>query len=211
MRLLIVTSVQKEADAVGEVRGADIVVSGVGRVNAACATTQALLERGPFDAALSAGVAGALPKSKLSIGDAVLASTCIYVEEGLLTPSGFIDMATLGFPLGDFEGNEVPTDPALFRSLESHFRAGRIATVATGSGTDDRAFEVVAQTGAIAEAMEGAAVVHAARRLGIPAIELRTISNTTGDRPRQQWDLHAALTALGGAVRAAVEALRASA
>ena len=44
--------------------------------------------------------------------------------------------------------------------------------------------------------MEGAAVVHAARRLHLPAIELRTISNTTGDRDRQHWDLPGALDAM---------------
>jgi len=44
--------------------------------------------------------------------------------------------------------------------------------------------------------MEGAAVVHAARRAGVPAIEIRSISNTTGDRPKQRWDIAAAFTAL---------------
>jgi futalosine hydrolase len=56
--------------------------------------------------------------------------------------------------------------------------------------------------------MEGAAVVHAARRLKVPAIELRAISNTTGDRANQQWDLQAGLAALGQALRNAVSALR---
>jgi futalosine hydrolase len=45
--------------------------------------------------------------------------------------------------------------------------------------------------------MEGAAVVHAARRVGVPAIEIRSISNTTGDRPKQQWNIAAAFAALG--------------
>jgi futalosine hydrolase len=48
--------------------------------------------------------------------------------------------------------------------------------------------------------MEGAAVVHAARRLKVPAIEIRTISNTTGDRTTQQWDISGALAALGEAM-----------
>ena len=50
----------------------------------------------------------------------------------------------------------------------------------------------------MAEAMEGAAVVHAARRVGVPAIEIRSISNTTGDRATQRWDIAAAFAALQG-------------
>ena len=57
------------------------------------------------------------------------------------------------------------------------------------------------------EAMEGAAVVHAAARQGAGAIELRVISNTTGDREKQQWGLEEALKALGGAIRTAVSAI----
>ena len=64
------------------------------------------------------------------------------------------------------------------------------------------AHEVARRTRAVAEAMEGAAVGFTARRLGLatgsaPAFaELRVISNTTGDRSRQVWDLPRALSRL---------------
>ncbi len=208
MRLLIVTSVRAEAEAIGTLAGARVVVAGIGRVNAAAATTEAILRDGPFDAVLNAGVAGALPGSSLSIGDAVVASRCVYAEEGMITPAGFAGMAGMGFSLGDFEGNAVPVDERLLSILSRRFRTGPIATVATCSGTDAAAAEIARRTGALAEAMEGAAVVHAARRRGAPAIELRTISNTTGDRDRQVWDLRRAIDALGPNVAAAVERLK---
>jgi futalosine hydrolase len=88
---------------------------------------------------------------------------------------------------------------------------GPIATVATCSGTDEAAESIPRRTGALAEAMEGAAVVHAARRLGTPALEIRAISNTTGDRAEQVWDLDRALSALGVAVRELVARARTSA
>ena len=99
-------------------------------------------------------------------------------------------------------------DSHLLERLGPLFAEGPIATVATCSGTDEAAAEVARRTGAVAEAMEGAAVVHAARRLGVPAIELRAVSNTTGRRDRQVWDLPTAMTALGEGVAAALEALR---
>jgi futalosine hydrolase len=55
---------------------------------------------------------------------------------------------------------------------------------------------VKARTGAVAEAMEGAAVGLVAHRLGIPFGEVRIISNTTGDRNLQRWDMKRALASL---------------
>ena len=208
MSILIITSVDAEARAIGVHENVRVVVGGIGRANAAAATTEAILKhRGPIAGVISAGVAGALPKSKLTHGDCLVASSCIYHEEGIICPSGFANMASLGFSLGDFEGNAVPVDEQLLDALNSVFAIGPIATVATCSGTAGAAAEVERRTGALAEAMEGAAVVHAARRLRVPAIELRTISNTTGDRSNQQWDLKRGLDALGVAMRQALAKL----
>jgi futalosine hydrolase len=207
MRVLVVTSVAAEAKALEPHGRARVVVGGIGRTNAAAATTEAIVRDGPFDAVLNTGVAGALPGGGLALGDVVVASSCVYAEEGLATPEGFDDLSSIGLSLGDFEGNTVPVDERLLSVLGERFRAGPIATVATCSGTDASAREVVRRTGAIAEAMEGAAAVHAARRLGVAGIELRTVSNTTGDRDRQAWDLGRALAALGESVRSALDAL----
>lgn len=205
MRLLIITAVDRETRAIGAVKGATVLAGGVGRTNAAVATTRALLQQGPFDAVINAGLAGALPGSGLSIGDVIVASGCIYAEEGLITPQGFADIASIGLSLGDFEGNAVPVDERLLEILSASFRIGPVATVATCSGTDEAASMIARRTDALAEAMEGAAVVHAARRLQTPAIELRAISNNAGDRSSQQWDFTGGLESLGRATRRAIE------
>lgn len=204
--ILAIVAVEAEARAL-EGSGWEVVVAGIGRTNAAAAATQAILERGPFAAVLSVGVAGSLPGSGLSIGDLVVASESVYFEEGIETPSGFLDSAGLGFPLGPFNGNRVPADPRLLGQLEGFGRVAPIATVATCSGIDRLAALVASRTGAAAEAMEGAAVMHAATRLGVPAAEVRSISNTTGDRPRQRWDLAAALGSLRSICGAIAERL----
>jgi len=201
-RLLAVVAVEAEAKALGALDAVEVLVAGIGRTNAAAATMEGLLERGPFAAVCSVGVAGALPGGSLGIGDLVVASESIYVEEGIETPEGFGDMTVLGFALGDFQGNRVPGDAALLDRIATNcpgVSIGPVATVATCSGTDRRATVIAKRTGAIAEAMEGAAVVHAARRRGIPAVEIRVVSNTTGDRHLQRWDLPTALRALEGA------------
>lgn len=213
-RLLAVVAVEAEAEALGGCEGVVVVVAGLGRTNAAAATVEAILERGPFDAVCSVGIAGALPVEggeTRDLGDLVVGDAAVYAEEGIETPDGVGDMTALGFALGDFEGNRVPADVGLLEDLRAASRidaVGAIATVATCSGTDRRAADLARRTGAIAEAMEGAAVLHAARRRGVPAVEIRAISNTTGDRPRQRWDLSSAFGTLGERWPSLVAAMR---
>jgi futalosine hydrolase len=203
-RTLVIVAVEAERAALGArclgAPGVHVVVAGIGRTNAAAATAEALADAraagAPFSAVISTGIAGSLPGADLSPGTVIVADACIYAEEGIALPEGQGDMRALGFPLGDFEGNRVPVDAALLLAFRALGPVGAIATVATCSGTDAAALTVRLRTGAIAEAMEGAAVVHAARRAGIPAIEIRSISNTTGDRPKQRWDIAAGLAGL---------------
>lgn len=205
-RILVIVAVEAERAALGArclaAPEVHVVVAGIGRTNAAAATAEALAEAratgAPFAAVISTGIAGALPGSNLALGTVIVADACIYAEEGIALPEGQGDMRVLGFPLGDFEGNHVPVDGALLLAFRALGPACEIATVATCSGTDVAALSVRTRTGAMAEAMEGAAVVHAARRVGVPAIEIRSISNTTGDRATQRWDIAAAFTALQG-------------
>ena len=206
-RILIVTGVQAEADAIGKPSGTFVVVGGIGKTNAAAATTAAVLSDGPFRWIINAGVAGALPESELSIGDIVIANKCVYFEEGLITPDGFQNIEEMGFSLGNFLGNYVPVDSWMLERLSEIGKVAPVATVATCSGTNEQAKLVKERTGCLCEAMEGAAVVHAANRLSAPAIEIRAISNTTGDRNNQEWDIKLALDNLGKAVNDSINAL----
>jgi futalosine hydrolase len=206
--VLIVTAVEAEAAAIGVPDGARIVVAGVGRTNAAVTTAITIERHGPFAAVISAGLAGALPGSDLRIGDMLAADCCVYAEEGIDTPTGFQDMGELGFSLGDFEGNAVPCDAGLVHAVSDVVPIHSIATVATCSGTDAAAERIAARTGCRAEAMEGAAVVHTARMLGVPAIEIRVISNSTGHRDRQGWDRPQALAVLGKAMPGILDRIR---
>src|SRR5204863_9925686 len=99
MPILIVTSVAAEADAIGPIEGVNTIISGVGRTNAAAATTEAIVRsRVKIDAVLNAGVAGALPGSNLKIGDCLPASSCIYHEAGVFCAGGCRTIASSGLP-----------------------------------------------------------------------------------------------------------------
>lgn len=108
-----------------------------------------------------------------------------------------MDCCEMGFPMGPFRGSAIPASPAVLEVLKPLVDAvGPVATVSTCSGVGSLAEQVRARTGAVAECMEGAAVAHVGARLGVPTGELRVISNTTGDRPGQRWDLKGALAGL---------------
>ncbi|MFZ2875546.1 MAG: futalosine hydrolase [Phycisphaerales bacterium] len=175
--------------------GLSLVVTGVGK--AASAGACGALLRPSDGVVLNVGVAGVLPGSGLRLGAVVAANASVFADEGAQTPQGFIDIAALGFPPGDATGVTMPCDTGVVDSLRPLADAvAPVATVSTCSGTDALAREIERRTGAAAEGMEGAAVVLVCRRLGLPAGELRVISNTTGDRGSQVWDLPGALGVL---------------
>ncbi len=209
--LLVVASTEREAACFREA-GVAVTVSGVGRVNAAIATTVALVSRSkdaPPPIVISAGIAGSLPTIDGArgpdIGTVVIGSASHAAEEGILTPEGFRTMGDIGFPIARFApDNRIESAPEALQRLTCILPegvVGDIATVATCSGTDALAREIVRRTSAVAEAMEGAGVLHAARLLGAPAAELRVVSNTTGDRDRQVWRLDDAFARLAEVAR----------
>ena len=182
----------------------DLVVTGVGKSPAAAAVAS-ILALGAHGGVLNLGIAGSLPSaSALRLLDTILASSHHFADEGVARPpvpghDSFTTLHAMGFaPPGTVQGS-VPSDDAwtnILRSLLPQAQFSPIATVSTCSGTDALAHAIAARTAAAAEAMEGAAIALAARNLGRHYAELRIISNTTGDRPGQVWDLRGALARL---------------
>lgn len=204
----------------------DLLLSGVGKSNAGGATARAIdLARhaGVINLGIAGVLAdtiveescavvvggGTIVSSQastrpLALGEVVVASESVFADEGSATPDGFIDVARLGFPPiargAAFASVSVPCDEMLVRALVREFtHSAPVATVSTCSGTDAAARDIARRTGAAAEAMEGAAVGLAAWRIGgfaLPFVEVRVISNTTGDRAAQRWDLKLAFERL---------------
>ena len=199
--------------------GVDLIETGVGKAQAAGAVARV------FDAdrhlgVLSIGVGGALPSAgpsadptgaaagvPLAIGTAVLATRSLFADEGVRTPDAFLPIDEVGFPPARFETGGMPCDPAWFGVLRPLCdMEGVSATVSACSGSDRGAADIAARTHAVVENMEGAAVAAALSRLtDRPRFaELRVISNTTGDRDRQTWDLPRALDRLTALARDAI-------
>jgi hypothetical protein len=65
-------------------------------------------------------------------------------------------------------------------------------------------------TGCDVEAMEGFGVLRAAERAGVPALEVRAISNEVEEPDRARWHFERALAAITAATPALVAALAAA-
>jgi futalosine hydrolase len=197
-RLLIVTAVAAEADAVSAgLATSNIVVAAVGVGPAAAAAgTARLLASGLYHAVISAGIAGGFP-GRAEIGDTVLGTRSIAADLGAESPDGFVTVDELGFG-----SSHVDADDFLAKLLPDT-KTGDILTLSTVTGTAATAEALAARhPNALAEAMEGYGVGVAAQGAGVEFAELRTISNVIGRRDRAAWRLGDALAALTRAAAA---------
>ncbi|MFD5136384.1 futalosine hydrolase [Streptomyces sp. NPDC058378] len=212
MRVLVVTAVPAERDAVTrafggdpEVRGVpgaelhragpfDVLAGGAGPAAAAAATACALAAASaPYAAVVSAGIGGGFAPAA-PVGSLVVASSVVAADLGAETPDGFVPVTGLGFGRDTF----LPPE-ALVRDVAEATGAlpGTVLTVSTVTGSAARTAELLAaHPGAVAEAMEGFGVAEAAARFGVPALELRAVSNAVGPRDRAAWRIGDALAAL---------------
>ncbi len=167
-----------------------IIVTGVGPVNAAHATTLAIVTSKP-SAIIVCGVGGAYPSSRLQVGDVVCADTEVYGDLGAQSPGGFLDMKALGFPV-------VAAPTAFFNELPMQVfptTRARFVTVSTCTGTESTANDIAARTGGAVENMEGAAIAHVALMHEVPVGEIRGISNLVTNRDSKSWRLKEAAAA----------------
>ena len=160
-------------------------------MNAAHAVTLAIARAKP-NAIIICGVGGAYPSSGLRVGDLACAELEIYGDLGADSPSGFLDMKALGFP--------VVTEPVrLYNELPMQLfpaeRRVKFITVSTCTGTTAIADAIQARTGGAMENMEGAAVAHVAHLHRVPVGEIRGVSNMVVDRDTTRWQLKEAAAA----------------
>jgi nucleoside phosphorylase len=152
--------------------GAETLACGIGPVEAAAATARALAERRP-DALLHVGIAGArgIPASTLVIG-----SVAVYEDaHGPLVPV------------------RVEPDAELLAAAQRALPGAQVLPIGTSA-------RVGGTSACEVEAMEGFAILRAASLAGVPAVEVRAVSNEVDDTDRAQWRFDDALAALAEAI-----------
>lgn len=198
--ILIAAAVDAELRFLHGRTGVELLVTGVGPVEAACALASALARR-PYDLVVNAGIAGVLnDAAKIGDGVVVAEDTMELTQE---------NGAPLALPDGVELIETAHSEPALVAELRARgFAALRGITVAQVTSTAPTAHRLARERGAQVESMEGFAVLRAAERAAVPAVEVRGISNRCGDRAASGWDFAAGVAGLRDVLEALLEVQR---
>jgi nucleoside phosphorylase len=175
--ILVVAATERELAGAG---GAATLACGIGPVDAAAASARAFAGERP-DAVLHVGIAGArgIPVPQLVIGSEAVFEDALG---GALVPS-----------------RERP-DPRLVDAAQRALPEARLLPIGTSA-------RVGGTSTCEVEAMEGFAVLRAARLAGIPAVEVRAVSNEIDEADRARWRFIDALIALDAALPKLLAAL----
>jgi futalosine hydrolase len=178
--LVVVAATERE---LALVRGVETFVCGVGPVDAAANTARLVAERTPAFV-LHVGLAGARGIEPPAL---VLGSESVYS-----------DVIDPGSPFPRVERAEPDAD--LLERSRRLLPEARVLPIATSG-------RVTGGTGCAVEAMEGFGVLRACSLAGVPAVELRAVSNDVDEPDRGAWRFDAALAALEDAVARLVAGL----
>jgi nucleoside phosphorylase len=169
-----------------ELRGAGRAAAlscGVGPVEAAARTAAALAAQLPA-AVLHVGIAGGRSFDEPVF---VIGSEAVYCDAD---DPRWIEL-------------RVPADPGLVDAARRALPEARLEPIGTSARVGG---SVSAQgAGCEVEAMEGYAVLRAAALAGVPAVEVRVLSNAIAEPDRAKWRFAEATDALAGALPALIE------
>jgi nucleoside phosphorylase len=177
--ILLVAATERELAATG---AEHVLCCGIGPAEAGIRTAMALAEERP-DAVLHAGIAGAAGLEPLSV---VIGSEAYFCD--VVDPNSTVPRVERAYPASD-----------LVEAARRALPAAVVLPIATCAKVGGSSAEV--------EAMEGFAVLRAAELAGVPAVEVRVISNSPADVDRSLWRFEDAFARLGEVVPLLVEEL----
>lgn len=172
--ILVVAATERE---LARIDGAMTLCTGIGPVEAGLATAFALTKEQP-SAVLQIGIAGARALEPPAV---VIGSEAIYC-----------DLTGLSADLPRTE--RVLPDAKLLETAKHVLPEAHVLPICTSA-------RVGGATDCEVEAMEGFAVLRAAELAGVPALELRAISNAFDEADRSRWRFDAALESLANAAQ----------
>jgi futalosine hydrolase len=181
-----------------------LCVTGMGPVAAGISAGEILTRYPETTGMINVGICGSFDAALLPLGCVCTAQREVWPEYGVRTETETTPLDHHMFPdLPLAAPNELVLDPEgaaalMGLSLPETWARGVSLTVAGVSGCPGRANFLRRKYAAAVENMEGFALALAARRRGLPFLEIRTVSNQVGERDKNKWDFRGALNALQG-------------
>ncbi|PTR00812.1 futalosine hydrolase [Mucilaginibacter yixingensis] len=169
-----------------------VLVTGVGMTATAFALGRQLALN-QYDLAINLGICGAFDRG-LALGEVVEITTDIFAELGAQDDEDFISIDQLGF--GESIYTAGASIPQFMGSIEDHKpRLKQVTgiTVNRVHGNERTISKTADRLHPQVESMEGAAFFYACKQAGVPALQIRAVSNYVEKRNREQWQIGLAI------------------
>ena len=173
---------------------------GVGAIAAAFHTYQYILECRP-DIVLLVGIAGSFDK-KITLGTTFLVRAEIQATTGVEENGAWKDV----FDMGLVQKDQPPyqdgwlVNPFLENYMGSGLPVANSISVDEITTSMERRQAYADKYQPVLESMEGAAFHFVCLQIGIPFLQIRSVSNYVGDRDKAKWDFSKALANLNDGV-----------
>jgi futalosine hydrolase len=161
----------------------DVLITGVGMVATAYALGSHLATH-QYDLAINLGIAGSFDRN-IPLGTVVDVTQDTFTELGAEDDSRFITLDALGFGQTQFTATAKLAD---YYTGEQPWQV-TAATVNTVHGEDASIAKLHVRATPQLESMEGAAFFYACQQAGVPALQIRAVSNYVEKRNRDAWKI----------------------
>lgn len=182
----------------------EVCICGVGMVQAGVNLAYRLQQHKP-DLILNAGIAGAIDTALL-IGEVVWVKQDAFFGFGVDSPEGFQSAFNIGLAKPDefpFRNGRLIASALPLPLQNQPIRSVDGITVQTVHGDEAGLARLKRmEPSASIESMEGAAIFYTATRFGIPAVQIRAISNYVEVRDKSRWNIPLAIRNLNQLLQA---------
>lgn len=188
-----------------------LVVSGLGKANAAAALAATAARLPAQPTVVHLGIGGVYPGSELPLGSAAVAASERDLDLGVGEDRSRAGLEAIGLELvaGLVASNRIELLTPLARAVATAAEAP-LVDFATSDGVtaSPAAARDTAERYSVAiESMEGFAAAQVALAFGLEYVEVRGVSNRVGERDRAAWHIGGAAAAAAAAAHAALALL----
>ncbi len=207
MNLLVVAATELEIKPFLESNNfTDVLISGVGIPSSVFHLTNKLACK-KYDLAIQAGIAGSFNKS-FQRGSVVMIKQDTFGDIGIDEKGKFSTLFDLGFPNENnfpFRDGWLINDNKYF--LNSTLPIAKAITVNKITDDEMQLNKLCEKFEADIESMEGAAFHYVCLQQKINFLQIRSISNTVGERDKQKWEMKEAINNLNAELKKLIQIL----
>jgi futalosine hydrolase len=156
------------------------LITGAGMVATAFALGKHLAQN-QYDLAINLGIAGSFDR-EIALGQVVEITEDTFAELGAEDDENFITIDQLGF--GESVFHSTYHLPGAL-----NIKKATAITVNTVHGNESSIQKLSSRISAQIESMEGAAFFYACKQAGVPAMQIRAVSNYVEKRNRDAWQI----------------------